>query len=626
MNQTPSTSPIKLKTFTIGSLESKDELARYQRLASEIESFRNILLNSSGGCLLVTGYRGVGKTSFVNKALLETQEHLEGEEMVVVRLSLARGYSTDKLLRRMIRELYHAVNSSGVADGLDADTYSRLTLAYIRTSQQLKTVFQRGLTEIVAKAHGTQTTGNQGWELAPKVELEKFALSLGSISKGRSQTQLSQQTTSEETKDQRGMELEFLEYDDEIAENDLDGLIDRLTQQPAESVPLPALEPQVPRRVLKRPEAFWRRMPAEARFGPWTIHNYREVSEATAPITPITALQARPHIKLVFVLDEIDKMTLTEAENIFRSLKNLFLKGNAFFVLVSGKEFYYEWLLKRTTEDDVLFGLFTRVYHVPLFDDQEFRTLVDDLLVDRTDTLPSDLMAHLLHRSKGTPREFLRALMANVKWLADGPEVLVADQQGVQVSAQLYPHLVATYSPIGEASRIDPGVKDYLRRNLHHWLDRMMLAVIFDKDAILQPQRWGNPEETPPERTYEVFLARRNKDTFEALVAQLLGAKVLKVERELDERVYYTFADDIRSQLDSIDQSAAGVLYAELEKEQRQLTELLVEASALVDAQDYEKALQLLGRLGDVTAFAGPLQSSPLGAQLETLIMAAKSG
>ena len=311
--------------------------------------------------MLVTGYRGVGKTSFVNKALLETQEHLEGEEMVVVRLSLARGYSTDKLLRRMIRELYHAVNSSGVADGLDADTYSRLTLAYIRTSQQLKTVFQRGLTEIVAKAHGTQTTGNQGWELAPKVELEKFALSLGSISKGRSQTQLSQQTTSEETKDQRGMELEFLEYDDEIAENDLDGLIDRLTQQPAESVPLPALEPQVPRRVLKRPEAFWRRMPAEARFGPWTIHNYREVSEATAPITPITALQARPHIKLVFVLDEIDKMTLTEAENIFRSLKNLFLKGNAFFVLVSGKEFYYEWLLKRTTEDDVLFGLFTRV-------------------------------------------------------------------------------------------------------------------------------------------------------------------------------------------------------------------------------------------------------------------------
>ena len=265
-------------------------------------------------------------------------------------------------------------------------------------------------------------------------------------------------------------------------------------------------------------------------------------------------------------------------------------------------------------------------YHVPLFDDQEFRTLVDDLLVDRTDTLPSDLMAHLLHRSKGTPREFLRALMANVKWLADGPEVLVADQQGVQVSAQLYPHLVATYSPIGEASRIDPGVKDYLRRNLHHWLDRMMLAVIFDKDAILQPQRWGNPEETPPERTYEVFLACRNKDTFEALVAQLLGAKVLKVERELDERVYYTFADDIRSRLDSIDQSAAGVLYAELEKEQRQLTELLVEASALVDAQDYEKALQLLGRLGDVTAFAGPLQSSPLGAQLETLIMAAKSG
>jgi predicted AAA+ superfamily ATPase len=63
------------------------------------------------GSYLVTGYRGVGKTSFVNYA--RAYKQLAEQEppciLIPVFLNLARSYDVGKLLRRTIRQLYRTI-------------------------------------------------------------------------------------------------------------------------------------------------------------------------------------------------------------------------------------------------------------------------------------------------------------------------------------------------------------------------------------------------------------------------------------------------------------------------------------------------------------------------------------
>ena len=89
----------------------------------------------------------------------------------------------------------------------------------------------------------------------------------------------------------------------------------------------------------------------------------------------------------------------------FPFAQDIFLKGNIIFILITGKAFYYDWLNKRTTEDDIFFSLFTRVIHIPLFSEEE--------LSHRQAAFPgfsADLLTHLKYKAKGTPREFMREL------------------------------------------------------------------------------------------------------------------------------------------------------------------------------------------------------------------------
>jgi Cdc6-like AAA superfamily ATPase len=588
MTELTATERVILKAISVAPLQNNENLRSFNRLPDEVRQVTNILVNSPGGCLLVTGYRGVGKTSFVNKVLFEADEKLKNDnkQAITVRLNLARGYSTDKLLRRLIRELFYEINRAHVFDRLPLALQNRLRIAFLRTSQQIKTAFAQGLKEVIAQTSSETATEANSYTLAPSIGIDKLEAALGSMARHRQRSQMQEETKSRETSEEQGVEIGFLEYDDEIAENDLSGLIDELVNCEID-VSAPIAATQRYEKVTRKPQFIWRQLPAEMRLGNRLIRNYWE-----RPI-PSAAPPPPPHLKklkIVFVLDEIDKMTVKQAEEIFRSLKNLFLKGNVTFILVSGKEFYYEWLLKRTTEDDILFSLFTGVFHVPLFQDEELKNLVSSLQLNAAQPFPDDVLNYLLYRARGTPREFLRTLLRNVYWEDENPVLIPVDTLQVDVANRLYPYLVAVFNPIASNNRIDLGIQDHLRRHLHSWLDRMITAVIFEKEYIFNPFL-SQPGDGP---SYEFFFRQRLRETFDQFFNLLLTEGVLQIDSRIGESVYYTFAEDIRDRLDKIDSSGTGELLSEIKALHKEFTELLVTARKMANEGDYEQVLDRL--------------------------------
>ncbi|BCM69116.1 serine/threonine protein kinase [Streptomyces tricolor] len=105
---------------------------------------RERLVYSHGGTFLVTGFRGVGKTTLVLRALAEAvTEPAAGardgrrpdhDVLLTVHLSVARRMAADQLLFAVVRRIFETLDDQGLFRRLPPDIQESLLLAYTRTS------------------------------------------------------------------------------------------------------------------------------------------------------------------------------------------------------------------------------------------------------------------------------------------------------------------------------------------------------------------------------------------------------------------------------------------------------------------------------------------------------------
>jgi serine/threonine-protein kinase len=120
--------------------EPLDEASRAQFVGREQEltALVDRMVHSRGGAILITGYRGVGKTSFVNQALSEFERRCSGCRVVQVHLNLARPVAPLDLMFLVVRCIYLEIQQSGLSDELSPQVMAELLLAYNRTIMTLK--------------------------------------------------------------------------------------------------------------------------------------------------------------------------------------------------------------------------------------------------------------------------------------------------------------------------------------------------------------------------------------------------------------------------------------------------------------------------------------------------------
>lgn len=146
---------------------------------------------STGGAFLITGFRGVGKTSFVNKALEAIEDSRDGGKAIrilPIAINLSRRMNATEVMHHIIRQIYTELDRKGLYRRLPKKFRHLIEMAYQRTAYAMS--YNR-----------EKTTGQEG-SLSPIMT----AFNIG-WSGSRSQSE--------------GQSMEFLGYDDKSAEYDV---------------------------------------------------------------------------------------------------------------------------------------------------------------------------------------------------------------------------------------------------------------------------------------------------------------------------------------------------------------------------------------------------------------------
>src|SRR5438874_1350680 len=117
-------------------LRIEESAVPYLGTDEPVEKLVHRCVHSAGGAFLVTGFRGVGKSTIVARALdhIDMEAPSEDQRPLRVLLNLARPQSVGSILYDAIRTLYEAMDDLSLLDRLPVRVFDELQLAYSRTS------------------------------------------------------------------------------------------------------------------------------------------------------------------------------------------------------------------------------------------------------------------------------------------------------------------------------------------------------------------------------------------------------------------------------------------------------------------------------------------------------------
>lgn len=351
----------------------------------ELNAFVERVLFSNGGSFLVTGYRGVGKTSFIHQALRKLEDAVatrpssagKRTEIVAIHLNIARPVQPAELMHYIVRRLHDRLAELQILPKLDAVTRDALEQAYERTSFNMA----RKLSESSERSFGVTDAGLTSKALGVAAKLSWNAK--------RSHT--------------NNYEKTFLGYDDRAAEHDIITISRRLREG-----------------YVAAPSRWSRIMRALGR----EMHG-----------------GARTELKIVFVFDELDKLeefsTGTDAnrkpiiDEILGALKNLFTTSGVTFVFVAGKDLQERWLEDVGQGDSVYESVFSYDKYLPCM--WRETNAICDHLVDKNATgnwsTFDKFRAFLAYKGRGIPRRIVRTFNEYVTWYGERPMLAFTRKQ-----------------------------------------------------------------------------------------------------------------------------------------------------------------------------------------------------
>ncbi len=125
-----------------------------------VDQLASRLRYSRSGAILITGFRGAGKTTLARRAIEQLAEQSD-EQLISVMVNVARPVGIQELLTMILRQLFERLSEEDLMARVDPQAARALVLAYLRTSVQLK-----------------QSQGMSG-EVGSNLGFEKWGLKLG---------------------------------------------------------------------------------------------------------------------------------------------------------------------------------------------------------------------------------------------------------------------------------------------------------------------------------------------------------------------------------------------------------------------------------------------------------------
>jgi serine/threonine protein kinase len=443
--------------------------------------------HSRGGTFLVTGFRGVGKTTLVMRALDQLEAGpAPAHRILSVSLSVARSTKTEQLLFAIVRRIFETLSDSGELERLPPQTRHALLVAYMRTSLSFK--------ETQSDSRQASAGLNVGVGSGKLVKaVANIAVPSVSLSANRSQS--------------LATEAAFLAYSETDVEYDLMRIVSLVDKAHGA-------------RPGRRP--WLRRIrPGRART-------------AGAP----------PRLHLIIVLDEVDKLTVDDAglatvEQLISGIKNILTMPGVHFLVVAGPDLHDRAVRDVARGNGVYESVFgwrlyvPCVWHAP---DQ----LVSDIISegDRGADGVESLVQYLRFKARGIPRRLLQEVNDFVVWEQDRPWLRIdaKEMERVEFYARLE-RVLRSFMEGGRNSRLFPVAIDE---------DRWRLGSYYVVDWVLQSE--GDPftaSELLREGEEAKFdpVLRISRRSIDRLLDHLARNEILEVVREVSAR--NTFISDV---------------------------------------------------------------------------------
>jgi hypothetical protein len=192
----------------------------------------------------------------------------------------------------------------------------------------------------------------------------------------------------------------------------------------------------------------------------------------------------KSHLKPVFVLDELDKISDDNHVKAFiDDLKPFMLSGDASYVLVTGQSLYYQYFASDKDEDNILATMFAKVHHVKLKNAAELRLMFSSLALVNKSEFDDDKIKlfdhycnYLIYESRGVPRKFITFVRQNLKWKKGEPASLYVKKSSAELS--VYSSVIQIIEAIDNeeiaSTDFPDGIKDFFRMQLYLQVDNIL--------------------------------------------------------------------------------------------------------------------------------------------------------
>jgi hypothetical protein len=208
----------------------------------------------------------------------------------------------------------------------------------------------------------------------------------------------------------------------------------------------------------------------------------------------LKALQERDY-KVVFVLDELDKVDDEDIDNLLKEMKPYLVSGEASFITVAGQNLFYKFMQAKSIDDDILSSIFSKFIHVPLFSRIEFQDLFERVMKDRPQFNKDEYkficsyIDYLIFESKKVPRKFISLIRQNLKW--EDNNAYIEIEQSAEVLNR-YTQILDILDKIDDEEidilGFDNGLRDYFNMQLFIRSQKIISSkkLIFTRSEILE--------------------------------------------------------------------------------------------------------------------------------------------
>lgn len=438
------------------------------------------LKNAHPSVFLVSGYRGVGKTSFVARIA----EKLKADHLLAS-INVAKYEGYPHLVKRLTRQLYLSFEEYPQKKTIDESLAKDFSLLYDRTFNDIansqfsttkeETKIEQSLTLSLKKLFTPilvtiATIINVALDLIPSKVLSTMLAFGGLIWSVITTWSIAIKRTSTDTKATESSKKSL--YDNEIAEHHL-------------------LE------ILKR------------------LHN--------------------ENVKVLIAFDELDKHdNIADVMRIIDDLKPLLLSGKANFFIIAGQQLNYHYEEAATKENEVISSIFSKTIHIPFLSHATLKSYCLNLLVnenDRKNDLVLDFLDSLILQSRRIPRILVNIIRSKLQWQNNEAYLILDEVKGAENSTNT--KLLNSLTNITDRSlpKISktPAQLDFFIAQIYIWVHKMieyrstnfLLSEIKDIDSY-------------KEKVPKYYIAQLD-DLGEYLTGELFEKELLELKHSDDE-------------------------------------------------------------------------------------------